>query len=345
MAVAPNKLVPPPAPAAPSAAGANEAAIAAAQDDTLAALGMTPWVCSPTITIISKMPVADRTAACNSMTGQDAFFFNLMGTSTPVAGDNTVGLEVTVFENRDKYQQYAGSIYGVPVNNGGVYLEASDPSVPGSKDRFVAYQDANFETQPHHVWNLNHEYTHYLDGRFDKYGPDHQDDSTIWWTEGLAEYVAFSYLNKANTAATGLAGNHTWKLSQLFDTTYGDSDKVYKWGYLAVRYMMQSHRADVDALLGYWRAGDYTGASTYLHNTVGTKYDSDWDAWLTACAAGNCGTTPVTSPTPTPPAVSECTASDVRALGKNCKRSNLSGTAGALSYFWFDIPAGTPQLT
>ncbi|MFI1769035.1 collagenase [Streptomyces sp. NPDC020800] len=410
-----------------SANCANYATCGSFPEYLLNYLGMTSYICSPTITIVSKMPVADRTAACTSMTGQDAFFFNLVGTSTPVAGDNTVGLETDVFENVDKYKLYSPFIYGNSVDNGGISLEGN-PSTPGNKAHFVAFQDPR-ETAPHHVWNLNHEYTHYLDARYDLQGAYYPaaNHKTIWWTEGLAEYVMYSYLKRTNTSAAAEAPQHTYKLSELFNTTYGDLTRVYQWGYLAVRYMFEKHPADVNALLAKFRAGDYDGSDALL-NSIGSSYDAGFTTWLDQCivAGTNCGTSnppvnqaptagftssvtgltaaftdtstdadgsiasrswsfgdggtstaaspthaytaagtytvtltvtddkgaiastsknvTVTSAT-TPPTVAECTDSDVRKLGKNCKRSNLSSAAGNLSYFYINIPAGTTQLT
>ena len=45
-----------------------------------------------------------------------------------------------------------------------------------------------------------------------------------------------------------------------------------------------------------------------------------------------------------PAGLPECAGSDVRVLGKNCQRSNMSATAGNLAYFYLQIPAGTTQL-
>ncbi|MFI1769976.1 collagenase, partial [Streptomyces sp. NPDC020800] len=254
--------------------------------------------CSPTLHIVAQqMSQSQFTAVCTSMLNQNAYFHTVSQDTGPVADDNNTSLEVVIFASAEEYKALAGPIYGIDTDNGGDY-EEYDPADPANQPRFYAYLSGS------EVWNLNHEYTHYLDGRFDMYGNDYEDaphKSKVWWTEGLAEYVMYSYLNRTNTAAIGVAGQHTYKLSELFDTEYGDQERTYQWGYLAVRYMLQSHRADVDTLLGYWRAGKYDVAQTYLHTTIGTKYDSDWDAWLTACAAGNCGATTQQPPANEPP--------------------------------------------
>lgn len=61
---------------------------------------------------------------------------------------------------------------------------------------------------------------------------------------------------------------------------------MYRWGYLAVRYMLEKHPADMDTVLGHYRTGQWAAARTYL---AGTRYDSDFRTWLAGCAAGDCG--------------------------------------------------------
>ncbi|MGW0434794.1 collagenase [Micromonospora sp. NPDC003197] len=260
------------------------------------------YTCSASIRIrAQQMTSAELSWACNSMRNQDAYFHSLVADNGPVANDYNTTLEVVVFDSSTDYQTYAGPMFGIDTNNGGMYLEG-DPAANGNQPRFIAYE-AEWVRPTFEIWNLNHEYTHYLDGRFNMYGDFTANISTptIWWIEGFAEYVSYSYRNLTYTAAITEAGKRTHTLRTLFDTTYShDSTRVYRWGYLAVRYMMQSHRTDVTTLLGYYRTGNWNGARTFLTSTIGSRYDSDWNAWLTACAAGNCGggTNPPTNQAP-----------------------------------------------
>ncbi|TWE20459.1 collagenase [Kitasatospora atroaurantiaca] len=259
----------------------------------------TTFTCSPSIRIVAQqMTPAELDSTCTSLRNQDAYVHGIVKDKGPVANDNNATIEVVVFDSSADYQTYAGEIFGISTNNGGMYLEG-DPAAAGNQPRFVAYE-AEWLRPAFQIWNLNHEYTHYLDGRFDMYGDFDAGVSTptIWWIEGFAEYVSYSYRNVSYDAAIAQAAKGTYKLSTLFDTTYdNDTTRIYNWGYLAVRYMLQSHRADVDTLLGYYRTGDWSAARTLLTSTIGTRYDADWSAWLAACAAGNCGSvTPVNQP-------------------------------------------------
>jgi microbial collagenase len=295
--------------------------------------------CSPSIRILAQqMSAAELAATCTSLTGQDAYVHGIVRDGGPVADDRNTTIEVCVFDSSTDYQTYAGVIYGIDTNNGGIYLEG-DPAAAGNQPRFVAYE-AEWLRPAFQIWNLNHEYTHYLDGRFDMAGDfaAGQTTPTVWWVEGFAEYVSYSYRGVDYTDAMTQAGRHTYALSTLFDTTYDNADqtRVYNWGYLAVRYMLQSHRTDMDAVLAKYRTGDWNGARTYLKSTIGTRYDADFATWLTACSAGTCGTLPP---------VDECTAADTRRLDNGCRRSGLAATTGNYSYLYLWVPAGTARLT
>uniref|UniRef100_UPI0038F7C44D collagenase n=1 Tax=Streptomyces turgidiscabies TaxID=85558 RepID=UPI0038F7C44D len=85
-----------------------------------------------------------------------------------------------------------------------MYLEG-DPSVVGNQANFIAYE-ASYANAEHYVWNLEHEYVHYLDGRFDLYGNfNSPTEDIVWWSEGVAEYIANLDNNDAakNTISDG----------------------------------------------------------------------------------------------------------------------------------------------
>ncbi|WP_435840988.1 M9 family metallopeptidase [Streptomyces cyaneofuscatus] len=306
--------------------------------------------CSGSLRIrAQEMSVAQLASTCASLAGQDAFFHGIARDDGPVAGDLNTRLEVVVYNSSDDYGTYAGAMFGIDTNNGGMYLEG-DPSAAGNQPRFIAYE-AEWLRPDFQIWNLNHEYTHYLDGRFTMAGDfaDGMTTPTVWWVEGFAEYVSYSYRQLTYDAAIAEAGKRTYPLSTLFDTTYDNSDstRIYRWGYLAVRYMVQSHRADLDTVLRHYRAGNWNAARTHLKTTIGTRYDAGWNAWLTACAAGDCGeaTNPPDPTDPTdPPDLPECTLPERTRLDRNCARSGVSARAGDYAYLTLYVPAGTTKL-
>lgn len=288
--------------------------------------------CGPTLRVRAQaMSTTELGTTCTSLRNQDAYFHNVAKDNGPVADDHNTTLEVVVFDSARDYRTYAGPMFGIDTNNGGMYLEGN-PATPGNLPRFIAHE-ADWLRPAFEIWNLNHEYTHYLDGRFDMHGDftAGMQTPTVWWVEGFAEYVSYHYRGIVYQNALNEAGRRTYALSTLFDTTYDhDVTRVYPWGYLAVRYLLQHHRSDVDTVLRYYRTGQWQAARTFLKSTIGTKYDSHWYSWLSACAQGRCD--------------AECTADDTRALGEDCTRSNRSATLDDYDYLYLWLPAGVPSL-
>jgi len=95
--------------------------------------------CSATLTLrAQQMSASELASACATVAGQEAYFHRELATGgVPVAGDNNASLEMAVFDSSDDYGIYAGAIFGIDTNNGGMYLEG-DPSAPGNQARFIA---------------------------------------------------------------------------------------------------------------------------------------------------------------------------------------------------------------
>ncbi|MET1256256.1 M9 family metallopeptidase [Aliikangiella maris] len=249
--------------------------------------------CSSSLVMRAEdITTAQFNESCNLLTVQESYFHQKLQTNnTPVANDYNTNLEMVVFDNSSSYQTNAGVLFDIDTNNGGMYLEG-DPSVQGNQARFIAYE-AEWMLPEFHIWNLTHEYVHYLDGRFNLKG-DFADSKTgthktVWWIEGLAEYISKKDLNDT---AIELARTKAYSLSSVFNNTYNSGqDLVYRWGYLAVRFMFEKHPSDVQRVLSYFRAGDYDGYLSYIKG-ISTSYDSEWNTWL-----GTVQSTDTTDPT------------------------------------------------
>ena len=208
---------------------------------------------------VQNLTETELLEVCALLTTQEAQFHRQLRTGgEPVAGDFNSAVEVVVFAEYAEYAAYSWVFFGNDTNNGGIYLEG-DPREPSNTARFIAHRATWLEDEP--VWNLEHELVHYLDGRFNMQGGfgDYGVDShnTVWWLEGLAEYAS-----KANTDVTAVEVGRSaaTRLSEAFEVTYNDnSTAVYRWSYLATRFMFERHRDDVDVFLRHFRAGDYDG--------------------------------------------------------------------------------------
>ncbi|KGJ96970.1 collagenase [Colwellia psychrerythraea] len=253
--------------------------------------------CNKSITIRSQALSSDKIAeSCKDLIAQEEKFHQIFNTlNKPVKNDNNTSLRANFYSSNAEYVKYATAHFNMPTNNGGMYLEGY-PDKKGNHAEFVAYERNGG------LWNLTHEYIHYLDGRFNRYGdycnglhddhagpefcpkPNASYPHGVWWSEGVAEYIAWG---KDNGKAVKVAGSKKFPLSELFNTSYNnnnDSERVYHWGYLAVRFMMENHRDEVEKSLVLSRKGDWTGYQD-LMRSWSTSMDKEWFIWLDSLAA------------------------------------------------------------
>ncbi len=237
------------------------------------------YKCSDSLKVRAQQLYNDQGAwICEVLGEQESNFHSILETlNVPVADDNNTSLELVIFDSSDDYRTYAGQFFNINTNNGGMYLEGA-PSNEKNQARFIAYE-AEWKRPDFHVWNLQHEYVHYLDARFNLYGDFARGLSTdtVWWTEGLAEYI--SNLDD-NTRAISVGKSQEYALSEIFKNDYSvGQDRIYRWGYLAVRFMFEKHRNDVNQILTYLRGNQYDEYQTFMDN-IGSSYDEEWNLWL-----------------------------------------------------------------
>jgi microbial collagenase len=230
--------------------------------------------------------------ACSLLQREAPYFHSMLHTNNvPVADDYGKSLEVVVFSNRVEYQNYSSVLFGNDTNNGGVFLEGN-PAVPGNMPRFIAFE-ATWLRPRFEVWNLKHEFVHYLDGRFDMYGDFDAATKmpTVWYLEGLAEYISRGNDDQESIDA---AKTGQYRLSEIFRNTYSMDDYVnraYRWGYMAVRFVFERHPELLATILPMFRSGDYGAYWAYMKR-LPRELDDEFAAWVP---------TATTSGTPAPP--------------------------------------------
>lgn len=248
--------------------------------------------CNKSITIRSQALSQDKVAtACHELITQEDKFHQIFNSrNKPVRDDNNTSLRANFYSSNAEYVKYATEHFNMPTNNGGMYLEGY-PERQGNHAEFVAFERNGG------LWNLSHEYIHYLDGRFNRHGdycnglhddhagpefcptPNSSYPHGVWWSEGVAEYITWG---KKNPKAIAIAGRKTYALSELFNTSYNNnngSERVYRWGYLAVRFMMENHRDKIEQSLILSRQGNWAEYQTLIR-TWSTSMDQQWFIWL-----------------------------------------------------------------
>lgn len=177
------------------------------------------------------------------------------------------------------------------------------------------------------ILNLEHEYTHYLDARFNQYGSFSDNlahGHIVWWLEGFAEYMHYK---QGYQAAVKLISQGKLSLSDVFATTYSnDTNRIYRWGYLAVRFMLEKHPQDVESLLALSRTGQFDQWAQSV-KLLGERYNTEFSAWLDTLQRDNPDNPE--QPNPEPNALTQLAANS---------SLTLTGKAYSEHLFYVDVP-------
>ncbi|MEZ8583494.1 collagenase [Vibrio cyclitrophicus] len=290
----------------------------------------------PAIIRSQDLTQAQSQEACDVLAGKEADFHQIANTGQqPVADDNNERVEVAVFGSKGSYTDYSAFLFGNTTDNGGQYLEGN-PSEVGNVARFVAYRYANGDDLS--ILNLEHEYTHYLDARFNQYGSFNDNLAhgyVVWWLEGFAEFMHYK---QGYDAAVGLIRSGKMSLSDVLATTYShDSNRIYRWGYLAVRFMIEEHPQEVQSLLALSRAGKFSEWAQQV-KVLGLQYNGEFERWLDTVSSEPTKPTDPTEPTdPTNP------TDQAIVLAAN-QGVVLSGEAYSEQLFYVDVPENTTHF-
>ncbi|MCC5826915.1 collagenase [Alkalimonas sp.] len=212
---------------------------------------------------------------CLQMMAQEDDFHQLLKTGRePVANDWNERLEVIIFDDYSDYNLYGALHFNIRTNNGGMYIEGS-PSDPDNQARFFAFQKF-WQPEPFAVWNLEHEYIHYLDGRYASYGPfGHFPSHKVWWSEGLAELISMGEQNpKAIRMLEETPAEEIPSLNTIFAASYQDGlDMTYRWSYLAWRFLQSELPERIPELTRALRTDFFAGYLRQLEQVAELHLD------------------------------------------------------------------------
>ena len=236
--------------------------------------------CSDSLFILAQDLNEDELAlSCSKLTSQEASFHQILETGNQATpNDFNTALRVVAFKNWSQYNAYGQLLFDISTDNGGMYIEGT-PSKPGNQATFFAYRQ--FWIQPEFaIWNLNHEYVHYLDGHFAKYGGfGHFPSKMVWWSEGLAEYISKGDSNPSTLKVIKRDIDKAPSLEEIFATEYKDGqDRTYKWSYMAVRFLAEHHHSDFVQLSKYLKTDYFEGYELLLADL--TQHQQPFSDWL-----------------------------------------------------------------
>ncbi|MGS0695828.1 collagenase [Shewanella sp. 0m-4] len=236
--------------------------------------------CSDSLFILTQdLNEQELAESCNKLTSQESNFHGLLSTELkPTPNDFNSALRVVAFKNWSQYHLYGQLIFDIQTDNGGMYIEGT-PSKPGNQATFFAFRQWWIEPE-FKVWNLNHEYVHYLDGHFVKYaGFGHFPEKMVWWSEGLAEYISKGDTNPSALRVIKRDRDEAPTLEEIFATEYKDGqDRTYKWSYMAIRFLAEHHHADFVQLSQYLKTDYFEGYEQLMASL--TQHQDQFATWL-----------------------------------------------------------------
>ncbi|MXY57634.1 MAG: hypothetical protein F4029_06180 [Gammaproteobacteria bacterium] len=196
----------------------------------------------------------------------------------PVAYDFNNHLDAYVFHDISSCEDYSSAAFFRNADTcSGIYYEWN-PADRSTRPYFVATEYEAWENPPDPVlsiWNFEHEYVHYLDGRYNRFDGYRGDiDSIHWWSEGIAEYVAALVLPYKGPPSF----ESPYSLAEIL--LHSDSLRTrYRYRHLAVRFFMENHRSFVDIVVGHLRRGEFEEYRAFLEGEV-EFYSDAWQTWL-----------------------------------------------------------------
>lgn len=240
--------------------------------------------CSDSLFILAQdLNEQELAISCTKLTSQESNFHYLLETNNNATpNDFNDALRVIAFKNWSQYNAYGQLLFDISTDNGGMYIEGT-PSKPGNQATFFAYRQ--FWIEPEFaIWNLNHEYVHYLDGHFVKYGGfGHFPSKMVWWSEGLAEYISKGHDNAKTLRIVKKKLDKAPTLEEIFATEYKDGqERTYSWSYMAIRFIAENHHKDFVQLSQYLKTDYFEGYEALLAEL--TQHQDQFSAWLSAQA-------------------------------------------------------------
>jgi len=303
--------------------------------------------CTANITIRAQASISQATLdqSCADMALQETEFHDFFNTAgVPVTGDLNEHIEVIAFASPEDYEKYAPEFFGIATDNGGMYLEGT-PTAQGNQARFIAMQcpdswlggSCQYIDQ---IYNLRHEFVHYLDGRYNKAGSYGTFDPNAAWAEGMAEYMAMGK-DHTRTLKT-LKGETIPPLYNIVFMGY-EFDNLYPWGYFAMRYLGEEHKNEVELIAATLKSGDNTAYKAALKGAV-ERTGAGFEAYMLANSET---VAPIAAQIPAQDMIGSCDLRQQYTRYFDAQTTNFTFTNTTdtpVSLFWVDSTKGTANF-
>ncbi|WP_018765202.1 collagenase ColA [Bacillus sp. 105MF] len=212
-----------------------------------------------------------------------AQFYRTVGSDKPLeSGHADDMLTMVIYNSPDEYQ-FNRQLYGYETNNGGIYIEGIGT--------FFTYE----RTPQQSIYSLEelfrHEFTHYLQGRYEVpglwgQGELYQNERLTWFEEGNAEFFAGSTRVDSVVPRKSIIGGLSndpakrYTAEQTLNAKYGAWD-FYNYSFALQSYMYNNRPDMFDKVHDLIRANDVPGYDVYRSAlSKDNKLNEDYQSYM-----------------------------------------------------------------
>ncbi|PEI96938.1 collagenase [Bacillus pseudomycoides] len=210
-------------------------------------------------------------------------FYRTVGSDKPLENGHADDvLTMVIYNSPDEYQ-FNRQLYGYETNNGGIYIEGIGT--------FFTYE----RTPQQSIYSLEelfrHEFTHYLQGRYEVpglwgQGDMYQNERLTWFEEGNAEFFAGSTRLDSVVPRKSIVGGLSndpakrYTAEQTLNAKYGTWD-FYNYSFALQSYMYNNRPEMFDKVHDLIRANDVTNYDAYRSAlSKDNKLNEDYQSYM-----------------------------------------------------------------
>ncbi|PEI96357.1 collagenase [Bacillus pseudomycoides] len=210
-------------------------------------------------------------------------FYRTVGSDKPLENGHVDDvLTMVIYNSPDEYQ-FNRQLYGYETNNGGIYIEGIGT--------FFTYE----RTPQQSIYSLEelfrHEFTHYLQGRYEVpglwgQGDMYQNERLTWFEEGNAEFFAGSTRLDSVVPRKSIVGGLSndpakrYTAEQTLNAKYGTWD-FYNYSFALQSYMYNNRPEMFDKVHDLIRANDVTNYDAYRSAlSKDNKLNEDYQSYM-----------------------------------------------------------------
>jgi microbial collagenase len=220
-----------------------------------------------------SMSTAIFETLCDSLNEKATLFHDRMQTNYQVVDDDyNDKVEIRIFNSYASYVDKIKEVSGLDYSTSGGFFYEGNPMLEGNVAKIYVFE----KSLSNGVWNLEHEFIHYLNGRYIKYGGVSTKANYLFGEEGIAEYFA----NPEGDGDTQFALINPFTIAEVLSIDINDGQtQIYGWSYWLMRYLIEEQSDTTYTLSYYLQQGQFEEYETLLEE-ISLDFEDNFQQWL-----------------------------------------------------------------